>query len=144
MLSSLSEVKFNEVECFFLEETSFIGICNGQISHAVVTMVDKSESVSLSDVAMNLYLAIFNLFGSVTHLNFVIKDGFQYPPLSLDYLPSTAYFSSTIVHLSIKLLDLEDCILLLDGRLNQLHTFIVEIFYIYPSTNGLEDAVKPI
>ena len=55
---------------FLLERTSFIRICNEQITHAVVTVVDKSESASLSDVAMNLYLPIFNLLKNVTHLDF--------------------------------------------------------------------------
>jgi hypothetical protein len=122
---------------------SFIRIFKEQILHLVVTVMDKSESVSLSEVAMNVYMRIFNLFRSVTHLDFVIKDGFQYPPFSLDDLPSTACFSTTIVHLSIKLLDFEDCLRLLDGRLSQLHTFIVEIYYICPSIHGLNNTVKP-
>ena len=93
---------------------------------------------------MNLYLPIFNLLKNVTHLDFVIKDGFRYRPFSLKHLPSTVCFSSTIVHLSIKVLGLKDCLSLLDGRLNQLHTLIVEMNHISPSTNDLEDTVKPI
>lgn len=131
---------------FFLEETSFIRICNEQISHAVVTVVDKvkSASLTLSDVATNLYLPIFNRLKSVTHLEFVIKDSFQYPPLSLEDLPPTACFSSTLVHLSIKLMDFEDCLFLLDGRLNQLHTLNVEIHRICSATNDLQNTVKSI
>ena len=37
---------------------------------------------------------------------------------------------------------IEDCLSLLDGRLNQLNTLFVEIHRISPSTNGLEDTVK--
>ena len=106
--------------------------------------MDKSESVLVDDVVMKLYLPIFNLLKSVTHLDFVIKNDFRHPPLSLDDLPSTAFFSSTIVHLSVRLLCIEDCISLLDGRLNQLNTFIVEIYRICPSTNDLNDTVKAI
>ena len=138
--SSLSEIQ----SMLFLEQTSFIRICNEQIFHAVLTVMDKSESASLSDVAMHLYLPIFNLLKSVTYLDFVIKDSFRYPPLSLDDFPPNACFSSTIVHLSIKVMDLEDCLSLLDGRLNRLHTFIVEIHHICPSTNDLANTVKPI
>ena len=80
---------------------------------------------------------------NVTYLDFVIKDRFRYPPLSLDDLPSTDCFSSTIVHLSIKVMGFEDCISLLDGRPSQLHTFIVVVHYIRRLTNDLEDKVKP-
>jgi hypothetical protein len=122
---------------------SFIRIFKEQILHLVVTVIDKSESASLSDVAMNVYMRIFNLFSSVTHLDFVIKDDFRYPPFSLDDLPSTACFSSTIVHLSIRVLGFEDCLCLLDGRLNQLHTFIVDVYFISSSIDGLENTVRP-
>ena len=126
----------------FSEQTSFIRICNKQISHAVVTVVDKNKSASLSDVGMNLYLPVFNLLKNVTHLDFVIKDDFKSRPLSLAGLPSTTCFSSTIIYWSIKVMCIEDCLSLLDGRLNQLNTFIVEIHRISPPTNGLEDTVK--
>lgn len=106
--------------------------------------MDNSESASHADIAKNLYSPIFNTLKSVTHLDFVIKDDFRYPSLSLKELPSSACFSSTIVHLSIKLKSIEDCISLLDGRLNQLHRFIVRINWIRPSTNDLEDTVKVI
>lgn len=127
---------------FFLEQTSLVRICNEQISHAVVTIVDNSESILVDDVAMNLYLPIFNQLKNVTHLDFVIKDDFQHPPLSVDELPSTAFSSSTIVHLSIRLLCIGDCISLLDGRLDHLRTFIVKIYDIFPGRNDLSNTVK--
>ena len=120
----------------------FIRIFKEQILHLVVTIMDKSESASLSDVAMNVYMRIFNLFSSVTHLDFVFKSDFRHPPFSLEDLPSTACFSSTIVHLSIKVLTFTDCLCLLDGRLNQLQTFIVEIYYITPLIDGPEDTIQ--
>ena len=123
---------------------SFIRICREQILHLVVTVMDKSESASLSDVAMNLYMRIFNLFTSVTHLEFVIKNDFRYPPFALYDLPSTACFSSTIVHLCIKVLAFEDCLCLLDGRLSHLHTFFIEIYHIDLLNDDVDVTVKPI
>ena len=114
------------------------------MSHLLVTVVDKSESVSLNDVAMNVYMRIFGLFKNVTHLDLTIKDAYRYPSLSLVNLPSTACFSSTIVRLSIGVMSFEDFLSLLDGRLNQLQTFNVEIYNICPSTNRLEDTVNLI
>jgi hypothetical protein len=105
--------------------------------------MDKSESACLTDMAINVYMRIFTLFTNVTHLDFISKDDYRYPPLSLYNLPSTTCSSSTIVHLSISLLSLEDCLCLLDGRLTQLHTFIVQIHHIGPSIDGhLDETVK--
>jgi hypothetical protein len=124
---------------------SFIRIFKEQISHLVVGVIDNRDRGSLTDVAINVYMRIFNLFTSITHLDFIIKDDYRYPPLSFYDLPFTACSSSTIVHLSIRLLSLEDCLCLLDGRLNKLHTFIVQIYYISPSIDGhLDETVKQL
>lgn len=49
----------------------------------------------------------------------------------LSGLSSTTCVSSSISHLRIKLHNFDDCLCLLDGRLNQLHTFIVKLEYIH-------------
>ena len=40
------------------------------------------------------------------------------------------------------MMKLEDCLCLLDGCLNQLHTFIVEIYYIDPVIDTLDNTVR--
>ena len=59
-------------------------IPNEQIFHFVVTVIDKSESAPLANVAVNWYKRIFNLLQSVTHLDFVIKNHFRYLPFPFE------------------------------------------------------------
>jgi len=49
----------------------------------------------------------------------------------LDNLPPTTCSSSTVTRLNIKLHNIDDCFLLLDGRLSQLHTLIVKLDFIH-------------
>ena len=49
------------------------------------------------------------------------------PVLSFVHLPSTTFVSSNLTKLCINVDSLGDCLCLLDGRLNQLSTFIVII-----------------
>ena len=114
-----------------------------QILHLVVAVIDNRSRRSLTDVVINVCMRIFNLFTSITHIDFVVKNDYRYPPFSFYDLPSTGCSSSTIVHLSIRLVSLEHCLCLLDGCLNQLHTFIVEIYHIDPLIDGhLDDTIK--
>ena len=66
-------------------------------------------------------------------------------------LPSTTCSSSNIVHLRIKMHNFDDCLCLLDGRLSHLHTFIVNLDYIYDflttrrhSSKVIQDLLKII
>ena len=52
----------------------------------------------------------------------------HYPPLSLFNLPANTFSSSILTHLSIHVNTFGDCLLLLDGRLKQLTTFIVNVY----------------
>ncbi|CAF4160544.1 unnamed protein product, partial [Rotaria sordida] len=53
-----------------------------------------------------------------------------YPYLSFRYLPSNTFSSLTLTYLCISVKTFNDCLCLLDGRLKQLTTFIVEFYYI--------------
>jgi hypothetical protein len=81
-------------------------------------------------VSADVYLRIFDMFARLTYLNFHPRPNDHNLGLRLDYLPSTAFVSSTLVHLHISVQTFEDCLCLLDGRLSQLSTFIVEIGFI--------------
>jgi hypothetical protein len=59
----------------------------------------------------------------------VIETSFpSYPGLSIRYLPSKIFSSSSLTYLCINVETLNDCLYLLDGRLKQLTTFIVRIY----------------
>jgi hypothetical protein len=78
----------------------------------------------------NVYARIMVLFQNLKHLTIVPSPINNYPPLSLCVIEPSIYFSSTLSVLRIKLLDFYDCLALLDGRLKQLNTFIVQVIYI--------------
>ncbi|CAF1143331.1 unnamed protein product [Rotaria sordida] len=56
---------------------------------------------------------------------------YPYSPISLIDLPSTTCYSSSIAYLSVSVRNFNDCLCLLDGRLSQLHTFIVKVYRIH-------------
>jgi hypothetical protein len=73
------------------------------------------------------------LFENLEHLTIVTSSVDDYPPLLLDNLQSTNYFSSNLTVLRIYVYSFDECLILLDGRLKHLTTFIVQIRYIGPS-----------
>ncbi|CAF1410448.1 unnamed protein product [Adineta steineri] len=54
----------------------------------------------------------------------------MYPSLSLRYLPSTTFSSPILAHLHINVTTLDDCLCLLDDRLEKLTTLCVNVHYI--------------
>jgi hypothetical protein len=62
------------------------------------------------------------------HLNVIQTTILGYPGLSIRYLPSSTFSSLTLTYLSINVITFTDCLCLLDGRLKQLRTFIVQIY----------------
>jgi hypothetical protein len=51
-------------------------------------------------------------------------------PRLLFYEKAPTFFSSTLMELHIKVMDIDECLYLLDGRLYQLRTFYVDIKYV--------------
>ncbi len=78
----------------------------------------------------DVYAHILPLFKNLKHLTIVSSSLNEYPPLSVFALPATTYYSSTLTLFCINVLLFEDCLSLLDGRLKQLSTFIVQIHHI--------------
>ncbi|CAF4331987.1 unnamed protein product, partial [Rotaria sordida] len=67
------------------------------------------------------------MFTNLTYLHFCLKDICHYPPTSFIDLVSTTCYQSNIIHLNVRVRNFNDCLCLLDGRLYQLQTFIVEV-----------------
>jgi hypothetical protein len=100
-----------------------------QITDLIIHNNDEfNAETSLEIYNRNMYANIMVLFQNLKHLKIVASSVNDYPPLLLYRLPSTTYFSSTLTVLCIYVFGLDDCISLLDGRLKQLTTFIVEIY----------------
>ena len=123
-------------------ELSANRILKEQIRHLVVTFAyDSISSVSEDAFAIGIQ-QIFDIFTSVTHLEFVSEHYFPPTGISLNGLAPDAFSSSTITYLSVRVFELDDCIRLLDGRLSCLHTLVVQVHEITSSANGLDDTVR--
>jgi hypothetical protein len=92
----------------------------------------------------DIYVDIFALFTNLKYLDLDVNDTYPFSRPLLSGLPSTTCFSSSIVHLRIKMHDFGDCLCLLDGRLSQLHTFIINLDYIHNSLKTRRNSSKII
>jgi hypothetical protein len=128
--------------CIYLDESSSIHSFKHQISHLDVTINDDVTFEQIRNMATNIFTTIFIMFTNLTHLEFKSEDNFVYVPSSLIALPSTTCYSSNIVHLNVRVRNFDDCLWLLDGRLSQLHTFIVIVDDMYHSSMTFDNKVK--
>jgi len=128
---------------FYLDNSAFRHIFKYQIEDLILhNNDDYSTETSLKIYTANVYAHIIVLFQNLKHLTIVASSINEYPPLLFDALPSTTYFSSTLTVLCINVVGFDDCVSLLDGRLKQLTTFIVQIHDIYGSPSISENAVS--
>lgn len=115
--------------CFHLDESPLRHIFQEQITDLILVNNDTHKmKKSTENYTLNVYAHVLNLFPRLKHLTVVEKLHTAYPYLTLCYLPSTTFSSSTLTHLCINVYTLNDCLHLLDGRLIQLNTFIVQIY----------------
>ena len=98
-----------------------------QITDLILHNSDEYTIETLKTYTTNVYAHILDLFENLKHLTIVASSVNEYPPLSVRRLPPTIYFSSTLTILCINLFNMDSCLYLLDGRLKQLTTFIVQI-----------------
>ena len=56
-------------------------------------------------------------------------------------IPSLSFSSSTLRKLDLKVQTFGDCLYLLDGRFNQLHTFYIELVNIHPPDEEIQNNV---
>lgn len=85
------------------------------------------EDFTMSDYTINVYIHILNFFANLKHFSIIDATIHGYPSMSLCNFPSIIFDSSILTKLCINVYNFDDCLCLLDGRLKQLNTFIVEI-----------------
>ena len=120
----------NHFFCFVFKETnSSIIKCKDQIHELNLTINDENSSTF--NLLVDIYRQIFCLLTNLTNLYLDINSRFVLSKSLLDNLSSTTCSSSTLTHLNIKLYNIDDCFLLLDGRLSELHTLIVKLDFIH-------------
>ncbi|CAF5013446.1 unnamed protein product, partial [Rotaria sp. Silwood1] len=114
---------------YFTDQSIFQHIFKHQITELILENSDQDSWIILSQqYTENVYARILTFFENLTHLSIVKSSSISgYPPLSIRGLPSTIFFSSILTKLDINVESINDCFHLLDGRLKQLTTFIVQI-----------------
>ncbi|CAF1360538.1 unnamed protein product [Rotaria sordida] len=113
------------------EDCPFILNFRYQISELIITIDYEVLNVSMLNLLIDIYHRIFLLLSNLKYLDLDVNNNYLFSKSLLDGLPSSTCLSSSITNLRIKLHNFDDCLCLLDGRLNQLHTFIVKLEYIH-------------
>jgi hypothetical protein len=73
-----------------------------------------------------VYAHILTYCENLKHFTIKYSQG-PYATFSLYNLPSNTFSSSSLTYLNVNILDFNDCLYLLDGRLKQLHTCMVQV-----------------
>ncbi|CAF3572212.1 unnamed protein product, partial [Rotaria socialis] len=106
---------------YFTDESSLRSVFQQQMTSLILVNNDKSGRIgSLKLYTRNVYAHILNFFKNLTHLNIIGPYVMLCPGVSLCDLPSTTLYSSILTHLCIMVETFDDCLYLLDGRLQQL------------------------
>ncbi|CAF1560509.1 unnamed protein product [Rotaria sp. Silwood1] len=123
----LYDLEIKNAKHLFIENTSLINIFKNQISSLVIHITKSSEKYNTrNDILESIFTHIFCMFTNLQYLNFN-------PSLNLHQTISMeisrlSFFSSTLLELHINVGCFLDCLYLLDGHFNQLHTFHVNIY----------------
>ncbi|CAF1114229.1 unnamed protein product [Adineta steineri] len=109
---------------FFIDSNLLICAFKNQISSLVID-INKCEGPrsTIKDINIYIFTQILTMFKNLKYLKFGASSS-AYHRLTLD--PSLSnVFSSTLLELHVVLYYYKDCLYLLDGRFNQLHTLSV-------------------
>ncbi|CAF2616346.1 unnamed protein product [Rotaria sp. Silwood2] len=115
---------------FYLGDSHFRHICTQQITDLSLIINENNVEITDEDYTNSVYEIIFAFFENLRHLTIVLPSSNNYPLLSLYKSPSKTCFSLTLTKLCINAHNFNDVLALLDGRLKQLTTFVVQVDHI--------------
>ncbi|CAF0820594.1 unnamed protein product [Rotaria sordida] len=128
-LTGIKIFNFNKaiVSRYFMDDSLFGHNFKQQITDLVLVSNENNIEITPKEYTKNVYAIIFVFFENLKHLSIVSSSINDYSPLSLYFLPSMTCSSSTLTKLCINVCDFTDVHALLDGRLKQLTTLIVQV-----------------
>ncbi|CAF1467107.1 unnamed protein product [Rotaria sordida] len=129
---SLYNIEAKTFISLFTGETSVMHTLRNQISALVIDISTNETQRFTRDDNEILFTHIFTMFTNLQYLNFS-PSSFGHQRLSFRTQPPTI-ISTNLLKLHVSLNDFNDCLYLLDGSFNQLHTLYVNISFIV-STN---------
>ncbi|CAF4201921.1 unnamed protein product [Rotaria sp. Silwood2] len=137
-LTELKLFNFNGkiVSRYFTDEAPFRRIFQRQITDLILVFESNFNEISVKHYTTDVYEYILKFFENLKHLSIIGSYPRFFPPLVLRNLPLATFSSSILNKLCIHVMSYADCFALLDGRLKQLTTLIVDILDIeYHSSN---------
>lgn len=116
---------------FYLGESSLTSIDKNQILSLAINRTIYGKLSLTKDINPQTLAHIFTTFSNLQCLNFCASSIWgrrlsfanPYPDIN----------SSTLLELHIRLTSFSDCLYILDGRFNKLHTLYIDIHHIVPS-----------
>ncbi|CAF4029088.1 unnamed protein product [Rotaria sp. Silwood1] len=129
---------------YFANESSVQHIFKHQITELILENSDQyDKTILLKEYTQNIYASILTFFENLIHLSIVESSLIRkYPPLSICNLSPTTFFSFILTKLCINVESINDCLYLLDGRLKQLTTLIIQIGYIDNDSSIIHNTVS--
>ncbi|CAF3209517.1 unnamed protein product [Rotaria sp. Silwood2] len=125
-LHTLGLFNINEesTRCLFTDKKVSSDIFKNQIRRLFITINNNNITELAIINIFNYILTIFNNLISLTLYESSYKNCVR---LCFDNPPPSTFCCSTLLKLNIKVQWFEDCLYILDGRFNQLHTLIVDM-----------------
>jgi hypothetical protein len=111
-----------------------------QITHLTIDIRQMTTHERSSENLSNIFALILSLFKRLTDLDFC--DFNRYCPSILFNLPSTSCMSSTLTTLKMNVKNFDDCLYLLDGRLDSLLTLIIRVDCISSTSTTIDNMVS--
>jgi hypothetical protein len=127
----------------FIEgNTKLFHLVADKITHLNIEVTDKITTELSHNNESNLFAIILSLAKHLSDLTFcqVFSDTGSY--IVLSNLPSTGCTSAYLTKLDIRVNTFDDCLYLLDGRLECLSTLIIVISKIFSSSSNIVNTVS--
>ncbi|CAF3287223.1 unnamed protein product [Rotaria sp. Silwood2] len=143
-LHSLSLVNFKQKILLqhLTGDTILCHLLTNQITHLNVEIIGDITRDLSDENESNMFELILSLGKCLIDLTFsqwFLNRAFEIPTLNIT---STSCVSSTLTKLNIEVNTFDNCLYLLDGRLQCLSTFIINIFEIFDSSAYIDNTKK--
>jgi len=144
-LYSLSLIDFEEMILwqYLAEDNSILyRVLNQQITHLKIDIHNNAMPSPLSATISVIFALILSCCKRLIDLNFCQLFEYRTSSICIFNLPSRSCTSSTLNTLRIDLATFDDCLYLLDGRLDSLSTLIVNVIKISFTTSTIDNTKK--
>ncbi|CAF3369713.1 unnamed protein product [Rotaria socialis] len=139
---SLRNITLKTIIPYFLDENALTDLFKTQILSLTLNMhVNEKENGGEFFNAI-LFQRIIKIFTSLQYLNFC-PSSIWYSRVSLKVFTENLA-SSTLLELHVTVNNFDDCLFLLDGRFNQLHTFYVNVTDMQSSQKTINNMVNNV